>query len=315
MKTAAVCIATYRREDGLSRLLAAVRDQACPEGWAVEVRVINNDPEADAEAWCAYTAARHPGVRCDVERRRNIAHARNAAVAMGRADAFLFIDDDEVPAAGWLRALLRRVEEADAMFGPVIGHPAAGTAAWLTRSGAFDKPGPDHDGELHWTQTRTSSTAVAGAWIGRAGRWFDPDYGTSGGSDVEFFRRIAGEGARFVHERRALVYEDIEPDRCNWRAVLRRRYRAGAVHGRMHRAGGSLARHAQVLKRTAHGCAFVVAGLPGLAMGRPGLMFHGMCRVAVGVGAWRGHDTSYRVTRYPAKQVVSDGGAACVSPC
>lgn len=318
MRTAAVCIATYQRPEGLLKLLRSLADQPTPEGWNVEVRVVNNDPTSFHPAWIAAAEDALPGVVLTCESTRNIAVARNTAIAMGPADAFLFIDDDEVPCAGWLAALLARIEDADAVFGPVIGRVPPSTSRWLVGSGAFDKPGPDHDGRISWKYSRTSSTAVRAEWIGRADRWFSPEYGTSGGSDAEFFKRIEASGARLVHERRALVYEDVEQSRCSWQAVMRRRYKAGAVFGRMDRQPSQALRHLHLAKRVAVGAVITMAGIPLLLIGRPALSFRGACRIAIGIGAWRGHNRTFQVTRYPDKrgaQSTQTEGPLCASPC
>ena len=321
MKHAAICIATYKRQDGLIRLLEALKEQTLPHGWSSEVRVVNNDPEANHGTFTAMLLSVDPDARISFEPRRNIAHARNTALAMGRADAFVFIDDDEIPTAGWLECLLKRLHDADAVFGPVVGRVVQDTPGWLVRSGAFDKPGPNHDGPIDWRGTRTSSTAVRGEWIGRGTRFFDPEYGTSGGSDTEFFRRIESQGARFVHERGALVYEDSEPERCRWKAVVLRRFRAGAVYGRMEQDIGNLARWWRLVTRTGAASARLVAALPVALAARPEHAFNALCRFAIAYGAWRGHDSSYRVTRYPAKsptgspKSTATGGLPCVSPC
>ena len=304
-RAAAICIATYRRPDGLAKLLRALAAQPVPAGWSVEVRVVSNDASCDPDEFACEVRAIVPGARTSVEARRNIAHARNSAISMGAADAFLFIDDDEIPTSGWLNALLARMGDADAAFGPVVGRPTADTPRWLVRSGAFDKPGPDHDGRIGWTGSRTSSTAVRGAWFTPGTRWFDPDYGISGGSDVEFFKRLAGAGATLVHERRALVYEDVEANRCTWRAVLKRRYRAGAVLGRMERPSRTrpldhAVRGLRLLKRVAFGSLIALAGVASLPVRGPGVLFQGVCRVAVGLGAFRGFNHGYRVVRYAA---------------
>ena len=316
MKTAAICIATYKRTEGLLRLLRAVRGQRVPEGWSIEVRVVNNDPDAAIGSWEGLVLDILPDAITRYQPRRNIALARNLAVASGPADAFLFIDDDEVPSEHWLAALLERMDDADVAIGPVAGRVPGGTAPWLVRSGVFNKPGPPHDGPIQWTQTRTSSAAVRGEWLGTDDLWFDASYGISGGSDVEFFRRIAHRGARLVHERRALVIEDIEHDRCSWPAVLRRRYRAGAVLGRMEQQQGALLRHMRLAKRLVGGSVFVCAGAVSVIVGQPALLFHGICRCAVGIGAWRGHDPEYRVIRYPARVVQAIGeDRPCASHC
>ena len=314
MKTIAVCIATYQRPVGLDRLLTALFDQQAPPGWCTEVRVVNNDPECNYSEWAADLKQTFQGVMTKAEPRRNIACARNTGIAMAPADAFAFIDDDEVPSAGWMEALVLGLQTADAVFGPVVGRVPDCTPAWLMKSGAFDKLGPDDPGPIHWTQTRTSSTAIWARWIGRGDRWFAPEYGNSGGSDVEFFRRIALQGAKFVHAHRALVYEDVEPERCNWQSVLRRRYRAGAVLGRMHAHDSQFTRWAQLVKRVAAGTAIGLLGFPEFATGRPARSFHGLCKATVGVGAWRGHNRRYTVTRYHAKSLNLIGGTSCASP-
>lgn len=301
MKTAAVCIATYRRDEGVLRLIGALKQQRVPEGWRMHVRVVNNDPDADMLRFRRAVATVDPDALVTQECERNIASARNAALNKGPAEAFLFIDDDELPTEGWFASLVERIgrADADAVFGPVAGRPAAGTAKWLIRSGAFDKLGPDHDGAIPWTGSRTSSTAVEGSWFNERGFRFDPGFGRSGGSDVELFRRMAVAGARLVHERRGLVYEDVEPDRCNWRAVLRRRYRAGVVLGKMERESGNGYRWYALCKRVGMGSLIAAAGTAGMIAGRPGRLFHGVCKAAVGLGAWRGYRAGYTVTRYP----------------
>ncbi len=304
MKSAAICIATYRRPEGLARLLNALAALEMPDGWRIETRVVDNDPDGDA---LAFRQAVHQAdllVRTASEPRRNIAHARNTAIAMGPADAFLFIDDDEVPSAGWLRALLERFDagDADAIIGPVIGRVPTHTPRWLVRSGAFDKPGPNHDGPVTWRIGRTSSTLVGSAFIGRAGLWFDPAYGTSGGSDTDFFRRAHERGARLVHERRAFAYEDIEPDRCTLQAVLRRRYRAGVVFGRMNRAPSQFGRVMGLIKRVTLGVTEALSGVAAAPLIGPRLAFRGICRCAVGIGAFRGFNVGYTVERYPERK-------------
>lgn len=307
MKSAAICIATYRRPTGLSQLLTALASLEVPERWHVETRVVNNDPEGNPVAFRQSVHRTDILVRTASEPRRNIAHARNTAIAMGHADVYVFIDDDEIPSAGWLQALLQRFDQgdADAVIGPVIGRVPDTTPRWLVRTGVFDKPGPNHDGPVSWKVGRTSSTLVSAEFIGRDGLWFDPAYGTSGGSDTDFFRRAYQHGARLVHERRAFVYEDIEPDRCTWQAVLRRRYRAGVVFGRMNRASSQLGRVMGLVKRITIGGVEAVIGAAAAPLIGPGLGFRGICRCAVGLGAFRGFDVDYTVERYPERKAAA----------
>jgi succinoglycan biosynthesis protein ExoM len=300
MKKAAVCIATCRRDEGLTTLLQELKRQEIPQGWELEVRVVSNDPQVDQRKFVRMVTEILPSAIVSFEHRQNIALARNATIRLGSADAYLFIDDDERPGATWVRSLLYRLNdpEIDAVIGPVLGNQNGRAPHWLEQSGAFDKLGPEHDGSINWCQTRTSSAAIRGDLLGRYGEMFDPEYGRSGGSDTELFKRLEEYGAKFVHERAAFVYEDNDPDRCCWRAVLRRRFKAGAVYGRMQLQGDTQAAAKYLVSRSAYGISLMLAGSIPLILGNPATTFRGACRVVSAIGAWRGRKPGYRVERY-----------------
>ncbi|MDF1808869.1 MAG: glycosyltransferase [Phycisphaerales bacterium] len=300
MKKAAVCIATCYRTRGLRSLLEDLAQQEVPVGWKVEIRVVCNEPEVDQRRFAQSVYSIIPEAIITFESMQNIARARNAAIQLGVADAFLFIDDDERPNPCWLRSLLMRIDntQIDAVFGPVYGRQSGHAPLWLERTGAFNKLGPDHDGEINWTQTRTSSAAVSGDLLGENADLFDPDYGVSGGSDTELFLRLSRKGARFVHERAAFVYEDNEKSRCSWISVLRRRYKAGAVYGRM-KFNDKLSNAAWfTLSRGLYGAGVMIGGTLPLVLGKPQMTFNGACRFVIAVGAWRGRSSSYKIIRY-----------------
>jgi succinoglycan biosynthesis protein ExoM len=300
MKKAAVCIATCHRMHGLRSLLGDLLQQDVPVGWEVEIRVVCNEPDVDQRRFAQSVYSIIPDAIITFESIQNIARARNAAVQLGVADAFLFIDDDERPNPCWLRSLLMRIDNAqiDAVFGPVYGRQSGHAPLWLERAGAFNKLGPNHDGEISWTQTRTSSAAVKGELLGENADLFDPDYGVSGGSDTELFRRLSKKGARFVHERAAFVYEDNDRARCSWVAVLRRRYKAGAVYGRM-QLNAKLANAIwYTLSRGLFGAGLLFMGILPLLIGKPRIAFNGACRFVTAIGAWRGKNPGYTVVRY-----------------
>ena len=317
MKTVAVCICTYQRDDGLVRLLNEIREQSVPDGWKVQVRVVNNDPGVDRRVFSKLVCEVMPSAIVSFETRQNIAHARNACLALGSADAYAFIDDDERPSVCWLSSLLVRLEDPsiDAVFGPVLGVQGGAAPRWLEKTGAFDKLGPDHDNDIHWNQTRTSSTLVRGSLIGIGGELFDPAFGQSGGSDTELFRRLELGGARFVHERKAFVYEENDPCRCRPRAVVRRRYQAGVVYGRMMFREQSEGALLHVLSRVGWGILELCVGSALMCVGKPAIAFRGICRAVGAVGCWRGRNPEYRVVRYLSKPIVLRASSPCASRC
>jgi hypothetical protein len=131
--------------------------------------------------------------------------------------------------------------------------------------------------------------------------WFDPRLGTTGGSDAEFFKRVAESGGTIVHERAGLVFEDIEPERCNWRAVLNRRFKAGVNYGKMTDRESTVGRWANATIRSGYGLAIALAGAPGLALGKPGRAFRGASRIAIALGIFMSYDTDFNAVRYPER--------------
>ena len=117
-----ICVATYRRRYGLARLLDSLARMKLPEGVRAEVIVVDNDPASDPREVASRDTAAPLPLRWLREPRRNIAYARNLAVANARGEWLAFVDDDEVVDEGWLAAYWARAEEGDCdgYFGPVL---------------------------------------------------------------------------------------------------------------------------------------------------------------------------------------------------
>jgi glycosyltransferase involved in cell wall biosynthesis len=125
----AICCITFRRPDGLSRLLDGLNELTFhknPEP-DISVVVIDNDGAAPMRA---QIEARRAGFRWQLrygcEPVRGVSSARNRALDLVPPDAACIasIDDDEVPVPGWLDELLyvRRTYRAAIVQGPVRPH-------------------------------------------------------------------------------------------------------------------------------------------------------------------------------------------------
>src|SRR5215217_6070414 len=117
--TVSVCVATFRRQLGLERVLRGLdllvfEKSRRPE---LEILVIDNDPEGSARevVESLRSAVRWP-LRYEHEPRRGLSHVRNAAMASARTRSSLvaFIDDDEEPTPEWLDELLAVRADLDA---------------------------------------------------------------------------------------------------------------------------------------------------------------------------------------------------------
>jgi len=107
----AICAPTFRRPDGLRRLLTALGslEFADPQP-RIEVIVVDNDPDRSGGEVCERLRdAFRWELRYEVEARRGVVHGRNRALELVSPDSdwIAFIDDDEVPHAFTNNVLIR----------------------------------------------------------------------------------------------------------------------------------------------------------------------------------------------------------------
>jgi len=284
----AICVATFRRALGLTRLVTSLRRQGQgprASRFQLEVRVVDNSPEASAEGLARELGATLPfPLRYRHEPEPNIARARNAAIEIAPAEVLVFVDDDEVAASDWLERLLAGQESsgADAVFGTVERELPCACPRWIQLGGFFASADPP-SGSLTWNQTRTGNTLLLGSWCYDAGFRFDEGYGRTGGEDVQFFARLTAAGAHLRGAPAARVSETVEASRLNLRYLLRRDYRQGMTLSRIHGEG---LRHPLVsfAGRVARG----VIGLSAVFLGRIDQSARGLTDLARAVGGLQG---------------------------
>ena len=230
-----VCVASFRRPRGLARLLDSLARQKLPQQLGLEVIVVDNDAEASA----APVLERFRGVlplRCFVEPRRNIAHARNRALAQARGRWLAFVDDDEEVDEGWLAAYWERLEageDADGWLGPVRPRADEPGPGWLELEGFFARPRHASGTLLGLADLSTSNAFLRASLL--EVRRFDPGFGRSGGEDTELFGRLLRAGARFRWCDEAAVSETIPASRQRLAWLAQRAFRGGVGTTRLER--------------------------------------------------------------------------------
>jgi glycosyltransferase involved in cell wall biosynthesis len=145
-----------------------------------------------------------------IEPRQNISEARNRALANAAADYYACIDDDEVAEQGWVLNLYRTIvgERAAGVLGPVRPSYDNPPPAWLVRGRIQERREFPTGTEISDPKyCRTGNVLFSHALIGSQDRLFDPEYGLTGGEDVDFFRRMMKAGHRFVWCNEAVVHE------------------------------------------------------------------------------------------------------------
>jgi succinoglycan biosynthesis protein ExoM len=238
----AICVITYRRPLGLERLFDAIDCLDFPNG-APDLRlvVIDNDPEESARRVCDATRTwLDVPLHYGVEKRRGIPQARNAAIAaaVDWADWLAFLDDDEMPDPGWLDELLwaAAAHDASVVTGPSLPRFLDEPAAWIEAGGFFARP--RHDTGERLPEAFTNNVLIASTVLTSMGSLFDEAMALSGGSDVEFFRRVAGAGHAIVWSDEAVVYECVPGSRLKLRWLLQRDFRYGVITARLERRAG-----------------------------------------------------------------------------
>lgn len=224
----AICIITYRRPEGLRRLLRGIDAlEFTGPVPALEVVVVDNDATGATRPVCEQVSLRWP-LRCVVEPERGIPQARNRAVREAQyADFIAFIDDDEVPAPNWLEELLRvqQAYDADVVAGPALAVFSPGETHWLTHSDFYSSRRHPTGHPLVFFST--CNLLLRASLFQSLPKPFDERMALTGGSDTMLSRVLHQQGARMVWADEAIVYEHVPPSRLHVRWVLQRALRTG----------------------------------------------------------------------------------------
>jgi succinoglycan biosynthesis protein ExoM len=225
--TIVVGICTYRRPEGLARLLAAL-PEGCG-GLSPIVLVVDNDGSDPRVREIAGRAGLD--VRLVEEPRPGISAARNRVFAEAEAAGatlLAMLDDDEWPAPGWLPALLERRRETGAgVVGGVVQPCFPEGTSVPERHRRFWSVLPQRRGGRPFVHATSNVLIDLAAVAGLPRPLFDDAFGLSGGGDLVFFSRLFDLGIRMAWAERALAFEEVPPARAAWIWLRRRRHRVG----------------------------------------------------------------------------------------
>jgi succinoglycan biosynthesis protein ExoM len=233
MPEVTVAIPTFRRPQGLARLLDALARLDTTA--SVAVLVADNDAAAhegfDLCAMMRDKGYRWP-LRALIVADRGIAAVRNAlvrdALANPKTQFVAMLDDDEWPSTGWLDALLCEQAKtgADLVQGSILFQFPQKAQAW-TRSfdGLADIRGAS--GPVAMPQGAGNVLIARAALETLAQPWFDPAFGLGGGEDLDFFTRLKAAGGRFAWSDEAIAHGDVAGTRVTLGWALSRAYSIG----------------------------------------------------------------------------------------
>ena len=228
-----VCIATFRRPQGLARLLAALAQQSTTSEFTFEVVVVDNDYLQSAQSVVEDSPLK---VRYFSEPIQNIASARNRTVEEARGDWLAFIDDDEMPPPDWLQTFWKLTHElpADGYVANVTPRAEGPVPSWMDLKLLYSQRRPDRQ------RLKINGGATNNAFVRKEsvqGLRFDTKLGLTGGADTQFFAQAIRRGCVFYSCAQPEVIDFIPPSRLSLGWLLRRNFRcglnAGATSGRM----------------------------------------------------------------------------------
>jgi glycosyltransferase involved in cell wall biosynthesis len=199
------------------------------------VVVADNDKARSAEPVVEVCRAQSSiDIRYCVEPSRNIALARNAAIAHATGDFVAFIDDDEVPIAEWLLRLYQAacVYKADAVLGPVVPRYEITPPRWVLQNRLLDRPRCATGTPLRWRDTRTGNVLLANSVFDGGKTLFRREFRHS--EDQDFFQRVIGRGGVVVWCDEAVVHEFQGRDRFCLSYFLKRSLLRGNVSLRLY---------------------------------------------------------------------------------
>jgi len=227
-----IAIPTFRRPDGLRRLLTAIAALKTN----ADIKVLVADNEGAGGAGLALVSELTESYRFPIEAiavpERGLTSVRNAMIAHARKDATLdhvaMIDDDEWPTERWIDDLvaMQKATGASVVGGPNLPVFAPRAPRWAAHCPLFvsdDMP----DGPVDIVWGTCNLLLHKSAFAHSDSNLFDPLFNRSGGEDVDAFMRLKASGHRFAWSRSAVVWDDVPLNRTTLGWITRRAFRIG----------------------------------------------------------------------------------------
>ncbi len=219
MTRVAICICTYKRPDGLAKLLDTLT-QLKPDTPDVVV-VIDNHADGEGAAVCEQLASSYPfELHFAIEPEPGISYARNSAVSLAlqqQPDLIAFLDDDEWPEPNWLSELTRvqAATDSDAVGGPTLSVFPPDSPESLTSNPYYGADMNIEDGSECQLQAAGNFIIKATTISEMGPAFFRTEFAHSGGEDLAFFTTLAQKGARMTWAASAIVHEAVPANRMS----------------------------------------------------------------------------------------------------
>ena len=231
-------VCTHNRAAYLRKALRSLAEQALSPA-AFEVVVVDNASTDETPSVVREARDGGMGIVAVHEKRRGLAHARNAGLEASRAPFVAYLDDDAIATPAWLSTLLEVFEEERPVPGCAGGRidpiweaprpawlsdallPYLAIIDWMPEPGLLDEP----------RYLAGANVAFARAALQEVGG-FSPDLGRVGtqllsNEEIAVERRLRRRGYRCYYHPAAAVSHHVPASRLERRWFVRRFYWQG----------------------------------------------------------------------------------------
>ncbi|MBK7228609.1 MAG: glycosyltransferase family 2 protein [Ignavibacteriales bacterium] len=230
-----VCIATYKRQELLKKLIDSLLNQKNIDLSEVELIIVDNDDKGSARTIVdSYFGKVSCSLSYEIQPEKNIAITRNIAVKKASGEYIFFIDDDEYADENWMYTHINNLLKynADGAIGRVKSYFHVNAPKWITDCPVYHRDA-NPSGEIP-ALLNTGNCMIKSEFFIKKGYKFDPEYGISGGSDHHLFSKLISDGAKFVSCFEAITYEFVPSERANIKWLVKRVFRTGNNFTRTH---------------------------------------------------------------------------------
>lgn len=209
----ALAICTYRRPDGLQKLLQALTSLDSIQG--LTVVVADNDEAGEGIAVCKALPSEFPvKVHTIQQTTSGISAVRNAVALKALSldpDIVAFLDDDEWPESQWLSEHLRVLKEnnADLVGGPTRPEFPAHANPALHNNPYYGADLQLPDGSACQLQAGGNFVIKASVLKQYAPSFFHEDFTHTGSEDLAFFTQLTQDGHKMYWAANAIVHEPV----------------------------------------------------------------------------------------------------------
>ena len=284
---------------GRPRLLQSCLDSVCAqlphEAASMDILVVENNDQLSASDLVErqrQTSGRV--IHLVLEQELGIPFARNRCGTYAQQHGYdwaLYIDDDEVARPDWFHTMVEasRTYDADVLYGRVISVYPKDTPAWMISPEVDKRPRGTllRKAEGHNTMVRTRIFDPAGMGLS-----FDGGMRFTGGSDTDFFSRVALAGGKIVWVGDAVVEELVPDSRMTLHWQLHRTFRVAINISVLHE------------KQRGKAAALLRSAVKGI-----GRVFDGLVRLPLAVLIPVMPDKGKRLAFHAGKQIASGLGS------